>query len=942
MKKYNLKKENEKLRQLMTMAELGWWEADFTTMSYICSDYVADLLMLKEDTLSFLDFRDMIREDYRARISNEFISIKESEVYEQTFPIYSKYGEIWIHSKLNSKEYDSNNHLMAIGFLQRVANPEQTSIGRAAVQRMNNLLYQQNIISRTLSSFLQKQDLTELIHKILKEILMQYSGDRGYIFEYDFNNRTQSCTYEVLKEGVASAKNDLQNIPLNDTPWWNSRILSGKPIILSNIKNISSPTDYELMAKQGIKSMMAVPMIHKDGVWGFMGIDILNEYRTWPDEDYQWLASLANIICICISLRISELKSLEEQRYLEKLYKHMPVGYVRSHLSYDTNGNAEDYYFTDMNDMAINILGYGRNEFVGIKASDIGLDPKQHLPLLLELIENNSYKEINFKLDKQGKYCHSIAYSPQKDEVVVMFTDMTETFTTHEALARSEKILNNVYKNLPAGVELFDEDGMLLDLNDKDMEIFGIQDKKEVVGKVNIFNHPLIPDDLKNRIRNKEDLDFTFRYNFDNLGNYYLSRKGATIDLLTKVTSLYDSQNNFINYLFINTDISEMKKAEAQLVEAKNKAETLDRLKSAFLANMSHEIRTPLNAILGFSNLLVECDNPEERRQYIGIVQDNNKLLLQLISDILDLSKIEAGTFDFIKDNVEVHQLCEEIIYSLSMKSTENIKIVLEDNLQEYYLYSDRHRLTQVITNFINNALKFTSQGFIKLGYHLEGKDKLYFYVEDTGIGIAEDKKSTIFDRFVKLNSFVHGTGLGLSICRSLVEQMGGEIGLSSKEGKGSCFWFTHPYNPQLKPVLQDTRTETNKVSIQQSNMLQNDKAIVLIAEDTDSNYLLISSILRKEYTLLHAHNGKEAIEFHQKYHPAIILMDVKMPIIDGIEATRMIREQDTHTPIIAVTAFAFDQDRHRTLEAGCNDFLTKPISGPLLKETIKKWLERE
>lgn len=941
MEKPDLTKENEKLHQLMTMAKLGWWEADFTTMSYTCSDFVADLLMLKGNTLTFLDFRNMIREDYRTRISNEFISIKESEVYEQTFPIYSKYGEIWVHSKLNSKEYDPNKHLIALGFLQCVDNPEQISTGEAAVQRMNNLLYQQNIISRTLSSFLQKQDLTELIHQILKEILMLYNGGRGYIFEYDLKNQTQSCTYEVLKEGVTSTQNELQNIPLVDTPWWNSRILSGKPIILSNVKNIESPLDYKMLVKMGIKSIMAVPMIHKDGVWGFLGVDVMDGYRTWPDEDYQWLASLANIICICISLRKSELKALEEQRYLEKLYKHMPVGYIRFHISYDTYGNAVDYHFVDMNDMAANILEYDRDGFIGVKASNLGLDIKQHLPVLLELIENNSYKEINFKLDKLGKYCHSIAYSPQKNEIVIMFSDMTETFTTHEALARNEKILNNVYRNLPAGVELYDEEGILLDLNDKDLEIFGIQNKEAVVGKVNIFKHPLISDDLKERIRNKEDLDFTFRYNFDNLGDYYLSRKRTVIDLLTKVTTLYDSQNNFINYLFINTDISEMKEAEAKLIEAKNKAETLDRLKSAFLANMSHEIRTPLNAIVGFSNLLVECDNPEERRQYIGIVQDNNELLLQLISDILDLSKIEAGTFDFVKDIVEVHQLCEEIIYSFNMKATENVKIILEENLQEYYLYSDKHRLTQVITNFINNALKFTSQGFIKLGFRAEGKNIL-FYVKDTGIGIAEDKRNTIFDRFVKLNSFVHGTGLGLSICKSLVEQMGGEIGLSSKEGDGSCFWFTHPYDPQLKPVSEEVVKTLKDADIQSCSMPTNDRPVILIAEDTDSNYLLISSILRKEYSLIRAHNGKEAIDHHQKHHPAIILMDIKMPIMNGIEATRIIRQQDNHTPIIAVTAFAFDQDRQRTLEAGCNDFLTKPVSGPSLKEVIKKWLERK
>ena len=257
----------------------------------------------------------------------------------------------------------------------------------------------------------------------------------------------------------------------------------------------------------------------------------------------------------------------------------------------------------------------------------------------------------------------------------------------------------------------------------------------------------------------------------------------------------YRPQDGIIEMLCINYDITPLKETEQKLIIARDKAEELDRLKSAFLANMSHEIRTPLNAIVGFSSLLAETDSRSERQEYIKIVQENNELLLQLISDILDLSKIEAGTFNFVYTNVDVNETCSEIIKSMGMKVGKGVELILEEPFPECYIYTDKNRFTQVISNFINNALKFTQQGCITLGYEQVSHQKIKFYVRDTGMGIPEEKQKSVFERFVKLNTFVQGTGLGLSICKSIVSQMGGEIGVDSTEGVGSCFWFTHPYH---------------------------------------------------------------------------------------------------------------------------------------------------
>lgn len=496
--------------------------------------------------------------------------------------------------------------------------------------------------------------------------------------------------------------------------------------------------------------------------------------------------------------------------------------------------------------------------------------------------------------------------------------------SAHQALQNSERILHNIYKNLPVGIELYDKDGQMVDLNKKDMEMFRISNKEDILG-VNIFENPILPEEIKQKIKDNENADFTFRYDFSKINKYYQPNSTTGfIDLTTKVTTLYDHNHEPINYLLINVDktedtiaynkiqefesffdlvgdyakvgyahfdalsrdgyalrswyrnvgeeegtplpeiigihshfhpedravmidfldkvikgessklsrdvrirradgnytwtrvnvlvrnyqpqdniiemlcinfdITELKETERMLIGAKEKAEEADRLKSAFLANMSHEIRTPLNAIVGFSSLLEEAEDAEEKHLYATIIEENNKLLLQLISDILDLSKIEAGTFDIIPEQVDAQQLCNELLQSMQVRATEQVEILLAPELPELTFTSDKNRLYQVLLNFVTNALKFTSEGSIVIDYRINGNE-VRFSVQDTGMGIEPEKQEAIFTRFVKLNNFIAGTGLGLPICQSIVTQLDGKIGVESEPGKGSCFWFTYPIN---------------------------------------------------------------------------------------------------------------------------------------------------
>ena len=381
--------------------------------------------------------------------------------------------------------------------------------------------------------------------------------------------------------------------------------------------------------------------------------------------------------------------------------------------------------------------------------------------------------------------------------------------------------------------------------------------------------------------------------------------------------------------------IDKQKEDEIELRKAKDKAEESDRLKSAFLANMSHEIRTPLNAIVGFSNLLTMAEDEEERNEYINIISSNNELLLQLINDILDVAKIEAGTLEFTDSEIDINALLSDIEQSSRLKAPEGVQISFVEKMPYCIIMSDKNRLAQVITNFINNAIKFTKEGSIRFGYRHKD-DKLLFYVRDTGCGIEPEKKDLVFNRFVKLNSFAQGTGLGLAICQMIVKKMGGEIGAESQLGKGSTFWFTLP-----DTVIHGIDVQSIKTAVNEDAVIDNTnpkKATLLIAEDNESNYILIRAVL-KEYDLLHAHDGNEAVRLYREHRPDLILMDLKMPDMDGYEATVEIRKEDSDIPIIAVTAFAFSEDEQRVKQNGFNGYAAKPIKPAELKKIIVQYL---
>ena len=548
------------------------------------------------------------------------------------------------------------------------------------------------------------------------------------------------------------------------------------------------------------------------------------------------------------------------------------------------------------------------------------------------------------------------------EETFWSFThDISERIRYESQIKRFNRIMDTTMENIPAGIVVKDIENDFRYIY-RNRESYNRDISSENAIGMNDFDY--YPPEMAQQKR-KEDMEIAAT----GKGMHWIMEgkdKNGNLLILDKQKIMVESEDFSPIIVSIEWDITQLELMRRELIESKEKAETSDKLKSAFLANMSHEIRTPLNAIVGFSRIISESDNAEERREYYEIVDAHNERLLQLINEILDLSKIESGIVEFTYGPVRLHTLCKEIHDAHVFRCPQGVELRFDSPDEALSIHSDKNRIFQVFSNLIGNAFKFTTEGSVSYGYKQEG-ERVVFYVKDTGLGIEPEKLGRVFQRFAKLNNFAQGTGLGLSICKTIIERLGGEIAVSSEVGTGTTFTFWLP----LENVIQDTETGTNShlpgeaVGTQPSEVLpakedtprpkeettekeedlrttavETEKATILIAEDTDSNFDLLNAILGRKYRLVRARDGMEAVTMYDEVNPDLILMDIKMPNLDGLEATRIIRQLSAEVPIIAQSAYAYEHDRNAAEEAGCNDFISKPIAQEKLKEKIKKWLK--
>ncbi len=795
--------EQTKLADITELLGLGWWEIDFHRNTFQCSSHISALIGLPATRLELDVFAGRIQGDYRARLLDMMRMASIEELSQQIFPLYVDQRIVWVSVRFRLQ---ADGDIVA-GLMNIVEPPKEELSGEVTTSgTLQNFIYQLNGISRSLFSFLQSENLDDTVNHILASLVTHFGAERSYIFIYDWEAEEQHCVYEaVSREELAEIQN-LQHIGLDVNPWWTRQMQGLRPIILSTLEDLPPEcvVDREVLSAQHIQSLMVVPFVSQDNkTWGYAGIDLVDHQRNWTREDFEWFSSLMHIINICMELGKSKARIQRDKKEIEErekllitIYENLPVGMEL----YDKEG-----FLLYANDKDIEILELdsqdnwkGCNVFnhpclpAEVKRK-IRQGEKTDFSLRYDFRKVEGYFGKKFTSHEPKTLIVKIVpiFNEQQEIQNYLFIviDNTETTNAYQKIQEFEDYFSLIANLAKVGYFKWDLSAR---------EGFAIDQWFINLGKP---SDSILTDDLEDIYENlppddrKEIVDFYRKVTAGEAQSFeqeirVIDADGHTRWIRCTITARKNAGKDHTELIGVSFDITELK----EMILAKNKAEALDRLKSAFLANMSHEIRTPLNSIIGFSDLLAETDDADERKEYLAIIQRNNELLLKLVTDILDLSKIESGTFDFEKTEIRVKPLCQEVLQTFQNKKlSEGVQLLFDSTLPDDVSYADPNRVKQVLLNFITNSIKFTIQGTIKLGYQSLSQDKILFYVEDTGKGISPEDIGRVFDRFVKLDSFSQGTGLGLPICKSLIEEMGGTIGVESVEGEGSRFWFILP-----------------------------------------------------------------------------------------------------------------------------------------------------
>ena len=538
----------------------------------------------------------------------------------------------------------------------------------------------------------------------------------------------------------------------------------------------------------------------------------------------------------------------------------------------------------------------------------------------------------------------------QNEEFVALNEELSEANERleriNQALASSEKKFKTLFNSASDAIFIHNFQGSILEANEIGCKRLGYSRKEMLEMSPSSFESPRFARKFSNRLKKLIEKGYLFAE------TEHISRSGKVI--ATEINARVINFNEQKAVLVIARDITKRKKAEQriaknnrELIRAKEKAEESDRLKSAFLANMSHEIRTPMNGILGFTQLLRRPGIAEKKQmEYLDVIESRSRELMQIMNDIIDISVIEANQLTLNREEMGLNDLLNELLVFFQQSLNQSDKQInlthhagLDDN--QSLILADHHRLRQIFSNLLNNAIKFTSSGFIRFGYELSNNDELLFYVEDTGIGIPREAQPWVFERFRQADESITrsfgGTGLGLAITRKLVEKHGGNIWFRSQEGKGTCFYFTLPYDPvEDQPIDEKEQTTTNHYNWTGHTLL--------VVEDDPASQHLIKEILEQTRArVIIAGDGKEALRTIENGHSiTLILLDLQLPDQSGLELTQRIKRSHPQMPIIAQTAYAMRQDKQRTLEAGCDDYLSKPLNAELMLKKIETFIEEK
>ena len=674
----------------------------------------------------------------------------------------------------------------------------------------------QKTMSKALERILHTDDIQEALSDVLQDVLEYFKAGRVAVMSTDRRNPDlQYCVIEVLADGVSSSMSGREDrFPKHR--WWYDKLEAGECVVVNDAEAMTwdDPSAYELTKSLGVRSHIGVPISRYSHISGFLAVDIIDRPYEWSEADILWLKDLTNLMMLWRRLQKSRNDASAERNKLEKVLMTMPIGLCM----YATDGS-----ITFANDRAMNIFGVKKfqdaKQFNLFKSTLLSEETKKKIQEqdLVDATFEYNYGLMPFEQDVRtpehgimrisimARYSKIYDSFGEPKAYLVAYMDKTREQNNSQKIHELDEIISLTADFAQLGycrINVIDNTGYATKQWYKNNNM-SFDDSSTGIAEFPDILHPddrRVSDEFRSAVIQGKNVRLNRRMKIRRPG------KPGEWDYLQvySVVTKYEPQYGVVEISTITQSVNHQVKLEHSLVKAKEEAEKADKLKSAFLANMSHEIRTPLNAIVGFSQMLCREGVPEkERSEMMKIVEVNNELLLQLISDILDLSKLEAGTLEFVEKDVDVNSICKAVAGAIEMKTKKDVKVKVELQKDDCHIMSDPNRIKQVLINFASNAAKFTDKGHIIIGYHFSKLDRIRFFVEDTGIGIPEDKKAKIFERFVKLNTFVQGTGLGLQISKEIVTCLGGIIGVESEPGEGSMFWFDIPVKNGVKVTVK-------------------------------------------------------------------------------------------------------------------------------------------
>lgn len=721
-------------------------------------------------------------------------------------------------STLTKNKYSELSREELIRLLEAQDERQRVNAGNPVTEASNI----KRIISEVLVLLFNEEQ--QPIEKAMSLLLNFFDADWGYVAIFEKDGRTAYFPCEVMSEWVEAPKENHSELTDETIPWIMKTVKSGRDIVMCDLCDLpaEAETDKRLFELQRLKSMLIIPLSFHNRIQGFIGFDSVRVQRSWTATEIEDLHIIANMFSLIIE-RWETQASLEESRKhlaelstkFKQFFNNLPIGVEL----YDSEG-----YLVDINEADAHIFGSTRKDLLGVNLFENPAVPAKMLkgiqsgrafsfPLVYDfsIIQSSSYYPSAFV--DQIKYLQVKGISLNDPEFgrvgyLLIISDNTDVQRKAEQTRNNLAILKAVLLSGRSIVGEYnvEEDELYIDpvLNDHSSSnhLFNYLKTHNYLSIQELWNLGRFGDVPTN---NMEPLLQVVRGDINNCSfvcKMFVREEPAWVRINAQAHKINKDGHPSKVVCYI-TDITAEKQLEEKLQQARDesrknelemqKAREADMLKSTFLANMSHEIRTPLNAIVGFSGILAEMDDEEEKDEYVKIINQNCDLLLRLITDILDFSKIESGVMDYSLTDVNIKEICREQYKVHSLKVQEGVTMICDlDVLPDKILYTDPKRVTQVISNLLSNAIKFTEQGHISLSYSVK-EDHVLFEVSDTGIGVSAAHIDTIFERFTKVDSFRQGTGLGLSICKTIVKALQGEIGVDSTPGKGSRFWFTLP-----------------------------------------------------------------------------------------------------------------------------------------------------